>query len=280
MKITSWMDAIAWCQQKNDAFVLATIIEHRGSVPRNAGSKMVITAVETFDTIGGGNLEHQVTRTARKLLLERSSAILTEEFPLSAKLAQCCGGHAKVLLETHLLNSNNIAIFGAGHVANEVVPILQRLPIKLRWIEERHDMFPTDLQSNVKCIQTDCAISELKALPSDTLILIMTHNHQLDFDLVRNAVLRDDIDYVGMIGSQTKAKRFVYKLKQRDISHQKIEKLVSPVGDLSVPGKTPIEVAISISAQIVRQLETIKTTSTTNIEDVQFQGTSTSLETK
>lgn len=254
MKITSWIEAIAYCQQKREPFVLATVTEHRGSVPRDAGAKMVITSSETFDTIGGGNLEFKVTRSARELLLKGKPEILTEEYPLSAKLAQCCGGHAKVLLETHLIDVKNIAVFGAGHVANELVPILQRLPVKLHWIDERPGMFSQEYQSNVSCIHTDCAVSELKALPANTLVLIMTHNHQLDFDLVKVGLSREDIHFVGMIGSQTKAKRFSYKLAQRGLSKQKIAKLVSPVGELAIPGKTPIEVAISISAQIVQLL--------------------------
>lgn len=259
MKVSSWIEAVASCQQKREPFVLVTVLEHRGSVPRNAGAKMVITAAESFDTIGGGNLEYQVTHNARELLLERKDQIITEDYPLSAKLAQCCGGHAKVLLETHLLNGQNIALFGAGHVANELVPILQRLPLRVHWIDERPDLFPADLQSNVETLHTDCAVSELKALPPETLVLIMTHNHQLDFELVRNAVIRDDIQFVGMIGSQTKAKRFRYKLRQRELPQQQINKLISPVGELTVPGKTPIEVAISISAQIVQRLNDQRT---------------------
>lgn len=260
MKITSWMQAISVCEQKREPFVLATVIEHRGSTPRNAGAKMVITSSETFDTIGGGNLEFQVTHTARDLLLKGSDTVITEEYPLSAKLAQCCGGHARVLLEPQLLNQKNIALFGAGHIANELVPILQRLPVNIHWIDERDGLFPKNLQSNVNSLVTDCAVSDMKCLPPETLILIMTHNHQLDFDLVKTAVSREDIHYVGMIGSATKAKRFVYKLRQRELPEQNIAKLVSPVGELSVPGKTPIEVAISVSAQIVQQLN--KNTST------------------
>lgn len=254
MKISNWMQAITHCQQKQCAFVLATVIEHTGSVPRDSGAKMLITTDETFDTIGGGKLEHLVTRTARDMLIEGVFSIRTEEYPLAAKLGQCCGGFAKVLLETHQLNTQNVAIFGAGHVANELLPILQRLPINLHWIDERESLFAQDLQENVCLIATDCPVSELKALPGNTLILIMTHNHQLDFDLVKTAVQRNDLEFVGMIGSETKAKRFRYKLQQRDLTEQQIAKMVSPVGELSIPGKTPIEVAISMAAQITQLL--------------------------
>lgn len=254
MKIHNWMQAISDCHHKQRPFVLATVIEHRGSVPRDAGAKMVITSDEIFDTIGGGNLEHQVMHTARDMLLQADSAIIVEEYPLSAKLGQCCGGFARVLLESHQMNAQHVAVFGAGHVANELLPILQRFPVTVHWIDERAALFPTDLQNNVKLVATDCPVSELKKLPPDTLILIMTHNHQLDFELTRHAVARQDIAFVGVIGSRTKAKRFQYKLHQRGLSAADIAKMVSPVGELSVPGKTPIEVAISMAAQITQQL--------------------------
>ncbi|MCC2604343.1 xanthine dehydrogenase accessory protein XdhC [Planctobacterium marinum] len=262
MKISNWMQAISYCQEKQHPFVLATVIEHKGSVPRDSGAKMVITQDQTFDTIGGGNLEYMVTRSAQTMLLANNTAIKVEEYPLSAKLAQCCGGFAKVLLESHQIQTQQIAVFGSGHVANELLPILQRLPVRIHWIDERSDLFPATMQANVNIIATDCPVSELKLLPANTLVLIMTHNHQLDFDLVKTALKRDDIQYVGMIGSQTKAKRFRYKLKQRELSDVQINKLVSPVGELSVPGKTPIEVAISMAAQITQLLHQSKQQST------------------
>lgn len=254
MRITHWIDGLAHCKQKKRSFVMATVIEHKGSVPRDSGSKMVVTTEDTFDTIGGGNLEFQVTHNAREMLLNRKPSVVTEEYPLSAKVAQCCGGFAKVLLELHHTTHANIAVFGAGHVANELIPILQRLPVSIMWIDERDNLFPEEKHHNVSTVHTDCPATEMKHLPLATLPLVMTHNHQRDFDLVRAAICRKDIHYVGMIGSETKAKRFRYKLAQRGCSNTEIAKLVSPVGELSVPGKTPIEVAISIAAQVVQQL--------------------------
>ncbi|EMV9186132.1 xanthine dehydrogenase accessory protein XdhC, partial [Escherichia coli] len=60
----NWISALADLQQRSEASVLVTIIEERGSTPRNAGSKMVVSADKTYDTIGGGHLEFKAMAIA------------------------------------------------------------------------------------------------------------------------------------------------------------------------------------------------------------------------
>ena len=66
--MNNWISALADLQQQGEPCVLVTIIEERGSTPRNAGSKMVISATRTFDTIGGGHLEYKAMSIARDML--------------------------------------------------------------------------------------------------------------------------------------------------------------------------------------------------------------------
>ena len=84
--------------------------------------------------------------------------------------------------------------------------------------------------------------------------MIMTHDHQLDFELADKALKRAELPYVGMIGSQTKAKRFIHRLLAKGISEDRLEQFYTPIGLTSVPGKLPIEVAVSVSAQIIQRL--------------------------
>ncbi|MGY8830646.1 MAG: XdhC family protein, partial [Pseudomonadales bacterium] len=93
----SWISALAELQQQGQPCVLVTIIEERGSTPRNAGSKMVVTADRIFETIGGGHLEFKAMELAREMLSSRSQDTRLERFSLGASLGQCCGG-ATVLL--------------------------------------------------------------------------------------------------------------------------------------------------------------------------------------
>jgi len=62
----NWISALADLQSQGEPCVLVTIIEELGSTPRNAGSKMVVSATRAFDTIGGGHLEYKAMQIARE----------------------------------------------------------------------------------------------------------------------------------------------------------------------------------------------------------------------
>lgn len=96
-------------------------------------------------------------------------------------------------------------------------------------------------------------------------ILVMTHDHSVDFELVRAALdtiadissaddKRSDIPvpYIGCIASATKAKRFRDRLIQRGYSESLVSQLVMPIG-LSIGGKEPMAVAVSIVAQLLQR---------------------------
>ena len=69
----NWIDALADLQNRGEPCVLVTIIEELGSTPRNAGSKMVVSATQSFDTIGGGHLEFKALHIARDMLTSGKS---------------------------------------------------------------------------------------------------------------------------------------------------------------------------------------------------------------
>ena len=72
-------------------FVLATVLETKGSTPRDRGAKMVVTEDTVFDTIGGGKLEQLVIDAAREALKLKVKTQQLEHFPLAGKAQQCCG---------------------------------------------------------------------------------------------------------------------------------------------------------------------------------------------
>ncbi|WP_309572820.1 XdhC family protein, partial [Deinococcus sp.] len=64
----SWRAALNALYERGEAGVLVTVAAARGHSPREAGAKMVVTADQTFDSVGGGNLEATATERARALL--------------------------------------------------------------------------------------------------------------------------------------------------------------------------------------------------------------------
>jgi xanthine dehydrogenase accessory factor len=266
-----WFDAVQSLQHSGDAYALVTVLGCTGSTPRDHSSKMVITSEETFDTIGGGHLEFLVMKKAREIITTNAGTTKVEQeihhFPLGASLGQCCGGSATVLIETFAACQFHVGIFGAGHVAKSIVTILAGLNCKVSWIDSRADEFPLDIPANVKKIVASEPCDELEDLPSGSDILILTHNHQLDFDLCLTALKRNrnplqQLRSIGLIGSETKALRFQKRLADRlfnsEISDQdskctaeKIAAIRCPVGLSSVPGKLPMEVAVSIVGELI-----------------------------
>ncbi|WP_218397075.1 xanthine dehydrogenase accessory protein XdhC [Alteromonas lipotrueae] len=259
MKVSTWYEAVAQCQQDGAPYVIVTVISIAGSTPREAGSKMVVTDAQSIDTIGGGHLEFDAIKTAREMLSggsrsKESASTEIRSYPLSSKLGQCCGGAVKVLFEVCNRHAQHIAIFGAGHVAKALVPILAQLPLRISWIDSREDLFSHPLPANVKMVVEEAPETEVRGLEENTWLVILTHDHQLDYRITEQALKYPALPFVGLIGSQTKAKRFITKLEHRGFNESDLARLATPIGDTSIPGKRPIEVAVSIASQIIQRL--------------------------
>ncbi|OZG73947.1 xanthine dehydrogenase accessory protein XdhC [Hahella sp. CCB-MM4] len=251
MRATNWIDAAKVMQQRGEPYVLVTLLGCTGSTPRDQGSKMVVSAEKSYDTIGGGQLEFSVIQKSRELMTGTEATQVIQHFPLAAALAQCCGGSATVLLEYIPGCRFRVALYGAGHVAKSLVTILGGLPCKVSWFDERSDQFPQTYPDNVTPMISMAPVASVKDLPIGSDMLILTHNHQLDFELCKAALDHGGLRHIGLIGSETKAERFAMRLDKAGYSQEQIERIVCPVGSLDVPGKLPMEVAVSIAAQLI-----------------------------
>ena len=96
-----WSEAVQTLE-RDKPFVLATVINVRGSTPREVGAKMIVRNDGQFGTIGGGCGEAEVFRKARLLLAEGSGAKLTE-VDLTGDFDQqeigSCGGIMDVFID-------------------------------------------------------------------------------------------------------------------------------------------------------------------------------------
>lgn len=146
----------------------------------------------------------------------------------------------------------HLALFGAGHVGRALVEILARLPIRVTWIDARATEFLAWMPRNIRPVVADCPQAEIRHLPADCAVLIATHSHALDLELVRAWLDRGDFRFLGLIGSRSKRASFEAKLRARGYDHQQLEQLVCPVGERGVIGKEPEVIALAIAAQLMR----------------------------
>ena len=249
--MNNWISALAELQNQGEPCVLVTIIDERGSTPRNAGSKMVVTAERIFDTIGGGHLEYKAMQIAREMLTNGNLGTRLERFSLGASLGQCCGGVNVLLFEPMGQPQAQIAVFGAGHVGRALVPLLASLPCRVRWIDSREHEFPALIPEGVTRIVNEEPVDEVEQLPTGSYCIVMTHNHQLDLELTAAILTRNDFTYFGLIGSKTKRVKFEHRLRERGFDTALLQRMHCPMGLAEVKGKLPIEIAVSIAAEVI-----------------------------
>lgn len=269
----NWLNTLNRLNSEGTAAILITVVENRGSTPREAGTKMIVTADESYETIGGGHLEHKAIKKARLLLNEHCSSAQLESYALGASLGQCCGGAIQLLFEPINPPALQIALFGAGHVAKALIPLLGNLPCKVTWIDNRPEQFPAVLPSNVTSCLCDTPEDEVPDLPAFSYCLVMTHNHQLDQALVEAILTRADYRYLGMIGSHTKRRKFEHRLRHKGFDENSISQLHCPVGLAEVCGKLPGEIAVSIAAELITHYQAASKDSKnkTAISDIKIQ---------
>jgi xanthine dehydrogenase accessory factor len=249
--MSEWISALARLHAAGEPCVLVTLVDERGSTPRNAGAKMVVTPTMAFDTIGGGNLEFKALGIARELLAEGTRQSRLERFSLGASLGQCCGGAAVVLFEPLGQPQAHITVFGAGHVGRALVPLLASLPCRVRWVDARAQEFPAQAPAGVEVVVNDDPVEEVDRLRPGSYCLVMTHDHQLDLALSEAILRRGDTHWFGLIGSKTKRARFEHRLRDRGLPADALAHMRCPVGLAPVKGKLPMEIAVSIAGEII-----------------------------
>ncbi|HET8727077.1 MAG TPA: xanthine dehydrogenase accessory protein XdhC [Alphaproteobacteria bacterium] len=250
MTASDWLAALAAARDGGEVCVLVTVVEAEGSTPRAAGTKMVVFADRIAGTIGGGHLEFEALRTARRLLTESGAGPRMHDFPLGPALGQCCGGRCKLLFEPMVPTERTLLLFGAGHVARALVPVLEDLPFRIRWIDERREAFPAAVPANATVELTGAPDAEIDEAPPGALYLVMTHSHDLDQRLVAAVLRRGDFAWLGLIGSTTKRARFEKRLKADGLDPSR---LVCPIGLAGVPGKHPKAIAVAVAAQLLAE---------------------------
>ena len=248
----SWIEAVAQLESQHDDYVIATVLQTKGSTPRATGTKFVVTQTAIFATLGGGNLEYQVIETARHLLTQGVTQHHVEKIHLSAQAGQCCGGMVTILFEVNMNATLALDVYGAGHVSHALMTILAALPVRIRWIDSRSNLFPETIPSSIESVVTDQPVAEVVRAPARSAFLVLTHDHDLDFKLAQAILKRDDVLWFGMIGSHNKAQRFRQRLVKLGLEKSQADRMISPVGMADVKGKRPMEISVSIAAELIQ----------------------------
>ena len=144
-----------------------------------------------------------------------------------------------------------IVLFGAGHVGKALVKLLRDLPFQVDWVDQRPDMFPSEIPANTRTNSLSDPVKLIGRQPPGVFFVVMTHDHGLDYRLCLRILKRQNFGWLGLIGSETKRKRFEQRLIKDGIDPFRLKRLVCPIGISGIRGKTPAVIAMSTAAQLL-----------------------------
>jgi xanthine dehydrogenase accessory factor len=234
-----WLDAVAASVRTAEPFVVASCIGGEASVGR-----LLVTADGVRGSLDDALLESRVVAEARSRL-----ALAPDEPKSSSGLVQIDA--TTLLLQVERPRDFTVCIFGNGHVGRALAHVLGAVPVDVRWIDSREDDFPADVPANVDVVATDAPVAEVAAMPRGACIVVMTHSHALDFDIVEAALARPDLRYVGLIGSRPKRAQFERRLAARGFPAHTLARVTCPIGAGPLRSKEPGVIAIAIAAELL-----------------------------
>lgn len=155
-----------------------------------------------------------------------------------SRLAEMIGGFRRPLY-----------LFGAGHVGQAIARHAGGLPVRLAWFDTRPVFGDV---AGVAVVPESALIQCVAEAPDEAAMVILTHDHALDYRLTLAALSRPALAFTGLIGSQTKRARFMARLEREGVSAEARGRLTCPIGLPGVTGKEPDVIAVALLAQLLQ----------------------------
>lgn len=237
------------------SFATVTLIAVRGSAPQILGAKAIITENGIVaGTIGGGKIEGTAIEFAQaKIAGQPESTCELVTWNLQTDIGMTCGGEVKLFFEFYSHSAWPIAVFGAGHVAQALVPMLVQLHCQVLCVDSRPEWLAK--MSDHPKLKKRCLESPQTAvadLPKNTFFILMSKGHSTDVPVLAEILSTRDAPYIGVIGSKQKASAIRRDLLSLGIAPEQLNNFQCPIGK-PLGNNTPAEISISIIAQLIER---------------------------
>jgi xanthine dehydrogenase accessory factor len=248
----SLFDRLAEAERKGQPVALCTVIRAQGSVPRHAGSKMLVFEDGSIaGSIGGGELEARVIAAARKALADGQARITpyTLSDPSQGDPG-VCGGEVEVFVDP-IGTRPTVVVFGGGHVGRAVVHLAHWLGFRTVIADDRPEFASAESapEADEHIVCSLAELAERTQIDSRTYLVLTTRGVSVDVEGVP-ALLDSPAVYLGIIGSRRRWETAAAELEARGAPRAKLERVHSPMG-LELNAETPEEIAVSILSEII-----------------------------
>jgi xanthine dehydrogenase accessory factor len=236
--------------------VLVTVAAAQGSVPRQAGTKMIVYAGGKISgTIGGGKAEALIIQDALRCL--ETGKIELKRYPLREgepdSFGAICGGEMTLLIEPQR-SGESLYLFGAGHCAAAIARLARSCDLNVFVIEDREDELDTFEPANQKhlCKSPADFVSQHTWNPTDAILLV-NRNYVMDRETLKAVLATSGYGYVGMIGSRRKVLKVYDELRGLGVKSELLSQVHAPIG-IDIGADSPDEIAISVLAEVLAVL--------------------------
>lgn len=246
-------EALVEIQRMGQVAALATVIRTQGSVPRHAGTKMVIYRDgQIVGTVGGGAMESRVVEAAQNIMQTGEPATVSYSLTdLGAGDPGICGGTAEIFIEP-IGVTPTLVVIGCGHVGQALVTLGKWSGFRVVASDDRADYCnPQHVPEADECLAVPPAelLDHLEVTPL-TYVAAVTRGLPIDEELFPK-LLQSPAPYIGLIGSKRRwALTRKALIEQHGIAADVVDRVHSPIG-YEIGAETPEEIAISIMAQII-----------------------------
>ncbi|MCF0137086.1 MAG: XdhC family protein [Oscillospiraceae bacterium] len=149
-------------------------------------------------------------------------------------------------------SAGKVYVFGCGHVAQELVPVLQHVGFRCVAMDDRPEFASREVMPSAEeVLLIDFErISDYITVTEEDYVCVMTRGHGFD-TVVQAQMVKTPACYIGVIGSRAKKAGVFRRLREEfGCTEAELEKITSPIG-LSIGAETPAEIAVSIAGQMI-----------------------------
>jgi xanthine dehydrogenase accessory factor len=233
---------------------LCTVVETFGSVPRHAGSKMLVFPNGHIQgTIGGGEVEERVIQVAKQAMKDGHPQFVDCSLMKSDNDAVgLCGGSMKIYIEP-IIPNDKVIIIGAGHVGKSVAHLAKWLNFRVIVSDDREGICNENVIPDADAF-LEMPMEEIPEnidINSNTYLIIVTNGADRDIKGLP-ALLRTDSKYIGVMGSMKRWQATYQGLIEAGVTEESILRIKTPIG-MDIHAETPDEIAISIMAEIIQR---------------------------
>ncbi|MGI9493947.1 MAG: xanthine dehydrogenase accessory protein XdhC [Geminicoccaceae bacterium] len=239
--VPAWIDRLMSLSSNTAPSVLVSAVERTGF------DKLVISSRPSK---AGGDLDGDHLPNWDAALIDETARFFEKPNQVSAKLWRSETGEL-FFLEKNTESQGDILLIGAGHVGKALAKVLAPLPFHMTWADNRPEQFPEDIASTIRVRCTPHLEKAVDEAAADTIFLVMTYSHDLDYALCARVLKRGDFRYLGLIGSKTKRARFEKTMADLGIDQSLTDRVVCPIGIEGISSKQPSVIAVATAAQLL-----------------------------